>query len=379
MTIRERESKKHGKVYEVYFNYKEDGVTRRYSKSGFFTRKAAKEHGILKQAELKQNGKLKKEVNISLNEVFYDFLENDCKRYHYDTIYLFKQTHTYFKEELGNKDIKLINFRTLQKYFNSRSDKGLATNKNIGKTLKQVFNYAIKLEYIQNNPMTLVNIQGVTKETEKKNQILRFNELEYITSRLNESNKFEHKAFAIAMYIAYYTGSRLSETLSLNKNDFDFENDLIHFNKKLIYKGLKKQDYYTTDVMKSNKSKSIIPLADPLKEVLVKWFNINPYDKVICDELGLYINRRHMDIIIKQIAKEIDIDFNFHMLRHSFATNLYASNVDLKMAQELMRHENVNTTLSFYTHLENENKKEVLKGVFNKKSDENVSNLQYFN
>ena len=45
MTIRERESKKHGKVYEVYFNYKEDGVTRRYSKSGFFTKKEAKELG----------------------------------------------------------------------------------------------------------------------------------------------------------------------------------------------------------------------------------------------------------------------------------------------------------------------------------------------
>ena len=64
MSIRKRTSKKakNGYVYEVYFNYKENGITQRYSKSGFSTKKEAQEHEAIKKAELKETGKLQKEI-----------------------------------------------------------------------------------------------------------------------------------------------------------------------------------------------------------------------------------------------------------------------------------------------------------------------------
>lgn len=44
------------------------------------------------------------------------------------------------------------------------------------------------------------------------------------------------------------------------------------------------------------------------------------------------------------------------MLRHTLATNLLRNNIDLKTIQELMRHSNINTTISIYTHYHDEQK-----------------------
>ena len=57
-------------------------------------------------------------------------------------------------------------------------------------------------------------------------------------------------------------------------------------------------------------------------------------------------------------------DFHFHMLRHTFITNLHAKNVDVKTTQELARHSDINTTLNVYTHLKENDKKDTLNRVF---------------
>lgn len=47
------------------------------------------------------------------------------------------------------------------------------------------------------------------------------------------------------------------------------------------------------------------------------------------------------------------------MLRHTFATLLVTNKVGIKVTQELMRHSSFNTTMTLYTHI-NDEKKEPL-------------------
>jgi len=375
MSIRKRPSKKakNGYVYEVYFPYKQNGITERYSKSGFKTKKEAQEHEALTLASLKENGSIKKEINKTLNEVFSEFVEIGSTNYQINTITTMKKNYeAHIKNKLGQLPINKIDYALLQKYFNSRADSSIGVNKNVKKVINCAMNYAIKANYITINPISLVDISGIDK-TKDKEKILLNTEIDTIIEELNKTNDFTYQAYAIAIQIGRYTGLRISEVFALEKSDIDFENDTIDVNKKLIYQNLKKDQLYYTNQMKSKSSKAVIPLANILKNILVPWFNKNPYDKAVCDIEGNYIHPSCFNLQVKKICMRFNIYFHFHMLRHTFATTLATNNVDIKTTQELMRHSNFNTTMNIYTHINDTVKKKAINDVFNIKSVEKVS------
>lgn len=375
MSIRRRTSKKakNGYVYEVYFPYKQNGITMRYSKSGFKTKKEAQEHEALTLASLKENGSIKKVINKTLNEVFSEFVEIGSTNYQINTITtMTKNYEAHVKNKLGQLPINKIDYALLQKYFNSRADSSIGVNKNVKKVINCAMNYAIKANYITINPISLVDISGIDK-TKDKDKILLNTEIDTIIEELNKTNDFTYQAYAIAIQIGRYTGLRISEVFALEKSDIDFENDTIDVNKKLIYQNLKKDQLYYTNQMKSKSSKAVIPLANILKNILVPWFNKNPYDKAVCDIEGNYIHPSCFNLQVKKICMRFNIYFHFHMLRHTFATTLATNNVDIKTTQELMRHSNFNTTMNIYTHINDTVKKKAINDVFNIKSVEKVS------
>ena len=61
------------------------------------------------------------------------------------------------------------------------------------------------------------------------------------------------------------------------------------------------------------------------------------------------------------------------MLRNSYATLLVTSGVDIKTVQDLMRHSNIDTTLSVYTHIKDQHKLDAVNNVFEIKSGEFVA------
>nr|WP_295684699.1 Arm DNA-binding domain-containing protein [uncultured Lachnoclostridium sp.] len=159
MSIRKRASKKakNGYVYEVYFPYKQNGITYRYSKSGFKTKKEAQDHEALMLAEVKEKGKINKDSAKTLNQVYKEFLEIGANEYQANTILGTKlQYERNVKRELGNISIKNVDYALLQRYFNKRGSLGIETNKSTRKALNRLLNYAVKVGYIKNNPINLV-------------------------------------------------------------------------------------------------------------------------------------------------------------------------------------------------------------------------------
>ena len=120
--------------------------------------------------------------------------------------------------------------------------------------------------------------------------------------------------------------------------------------------------------MKSKASNGYIPMPLPLKESLLEWFTVNPYDYVVCKEDGSFFNSESINNNIKKVAKKRGIKFTLHALRHTYTTNLVKSGVDVKTAQELLRHSNFNTTMSIYAHVTDEQKKEAINSVFSNNS-----------
>ena len=60
---------------------------------------------------------------------------------------------------------------------------------------------------------------------------------------------------------------------------------------------------------------------------------------------------RNYQRVFKRCLKKCNIDdYNFHILRHTFATNCVRIGMDVKSLSELLGHSNVNITLNKYVH-----------------------------
>lgn len=378
MSIREREGKK-GITYQVYFPYKNElGISCIYRKGGFNTKKEAKAHETLLKAQIAKYGYLTQDCELTLNNVFNYYFETFKKRkvskatiQHYENIY-----KNHIKQALGHYKIIKLKYPTLQKYFNECSNLSKGLQENIKKVLNNVFKYACKCCYIENNPVPLVDLTGI-EPTEKK-KIITFQELEKIIETMENRNcndSFRNDSIVISLYIGYYSGLRLCETLALEKSDFDFINNEIHITKQLDCIGKQTKILKTTNKLKTNSSSAVIPLAEPLKEILIKWFNKNPYNHVICDIEGNYIHDSFIKTTLKQISKKTNIYFHFHMLRHTFISNLANNGVEPQIAKELARHSDITTTMNIYTHVNEVRQKQAINNVFGSKSVKKVSNI----
>ena len=61
--------------------------------------------------------------------------------------------------------------------------------------------------------------------------------------------------------------------------------------------------------------------------------------------------------MLKGLIDEIGFDFDWHSLRHTYASILYEAGVDTLTAKELLGHSDVKTTMGIYTHLFERGKK----------------------
>ena len=377
MPIRKRPSKKtkSGYTYQVYFPYVDSmGVNRRFTKSGFLTKKEAQDFEAMKRQEIKDYGDNFGNVQITFNEVFMEYMEVEGKKYAPSTIqYYLSSYELYIKKSIGQRKILSLRYRDIQRFFNEFKC-NYSTAKNVKKVFGVTYSYAQKNGYVKENPMKLVTLytQKNGKKT-AKDQIITRDQLNTIIDNILVMDKhcpdydysqFNSYSFAVALYIGWFTGLRISETLGLKKEDIDLENSCIHVRRRVEYHQVSKKSLYTTEKLKTNASKATIPLAKELKEILIKWFEKNPYDYVVCDIYGELIHPYTFQARIREVNLKTGFHFNYHMLRHSFTTALIKNGIKPSVTKELVRHSNISTTLDIYTHVLEDDKSDAVNKVF---------------
>lgn len=137
-----------------------------------------------------------------------------------------------------------------------------------------------------------------------------------------------HTKSKIMIQLLYSSGLRLSELLSLEANDFDFEN-LRGIVKN--GKGGKQRTFIYNEEVAKNLQRYIRK-----GNVKNKLFNITP---------------RNVEIIVKKTAQRAGIKKTItpHKLRHSFATQLLKDGVSIRVIQVLLGHSNLQTTQIYTT------------------------------
>lgn len=231
-----------------------------------------------------------------------------------------------------------------------------ATRQNVLAVMKQALRYAEK-QY--GYPMP--SLMGCTMQ-KRPHSIEVMDRMEQI--RLIQFLNSDMDISKAGIYLCLFTGIRLGEVCSLKWADIDQNRGLLHVNRTV--QRIESKEGPTKTVLlesppKSVFSKRVIPMTDSLLSLLIKF-------KREGQEYVLQKNRpmepRTYQNHFKKYLKQIDApNYNFHVLRHTFATNCVDSGMDIKSLSEILGHSNVQITLNRYVHPSMDTKRKYLNAL----------------
>lgn len=166
--------------------------------------------------------------------------------------------------------------------------------------------------------------------------------------------QFLHKDMDISkagIFLCLSTGLRLGEICSLKWGDIDPECKLLHVNRTV--QRIKSMEGPSKTVLLETPPKSVfsnreIPIPDTLLSLLMAFKN-NGQEYILCKDKPME-PRTYQNHFKRYLGQIMVPDYNFHALRHTFATNCIDSGMDIKSLSEILGHSNVQITLDCYVH-----------------------------
>ena len=175
---------------------------------------------------------------------------------------------------------------------------------------------------------------------------------------INEQKKYETvlnrstNLFNLGILIAFYSGLRLGELCALKWENVDMKEKIIHVRSTVSRVKSKESDetVLIIDSPKTQCSLRDIPMSKYLFSLFENALAISGKDYVLSKSTD-FLSPRTFEYNYKKTLKESNLpQYNFHSIRHTFATRCIENGVDAKTLSELLGHSNVSITLNTYVH-----------------------------
>lgn len=166
----------------------------------------------------------------------------------------------------------------------------------------------------------------------------------------------------IGILMSLYTGLRIGEICALEWSDIDFQNQIIHVRKtvsRVINSDIKESRHskLIIDRPKTQFSNRAIPLCSWLVPILAEYRQNSQSPYVVSDNSD-FLSPRTYDYRYHKVLATAGIrSFNYHTLRHTFATRCIEAGVDVKSLSEMLGHADASITLNTYVHSSMERKR----------------------
>jgi integrase len=328
--------RKRGKGYQIDYC---DPTGKRVRKS--FKKKKDAQAELGKRVSLIAEGRyldVKKEYSTTLGELLDKYVENFQHQASYKTgkKYHIEHIRNHFGEETLLSNIRYLNLET---YRNHLKD-SLTVNKTIRKDasinramscLRHIFAKAVEWEMIEQSPFDKGK-SLILKENNKRMRFLTEDEMKSLLDACNDS-------LIPIVECALNTGMRKGEILGLRWDQI--RNGFIYLDKT-----------------KTNEARQI-PVNDSL-EMLFK--RIRRKQHLTSRYVFTYRGKRVDSVktaFNAAVRRAGIVDFRFHDLRHTFASQLLMKGGTLKDVQELLGHKTMTMTLR-YAHLTQEHKRKAV-------------------
>lgn len=157
------------------------------------------------------------------------------------------------------------------------------------------------------------------------------------------------------MEVLFSTGLRVSELVSLNRDQINLERREFG----VVGKGRRVRVVFLSETAVEWLRRYLATRQDTLKPVFIRYSGKKP-DAADTTGESIRLTARSVQRSVEKYVKKarLPIKITPHGLRHSFATDLLHNGADLRAIQELLGHKNVSTT-QIYTHITNPQLKEI--------------------
>ena len=272
-------------------------------------------------------------------ESFLEHLKLDLN-YSEKTIKSYEQDIRSFKSFLNSMghDFQDANQPLIRNYLSEEFDEGKSKVTCCRRIagLRHFYNYLVKKNVVKENPFLFVNSP---KKEIRYPEVLYLEQIETLFNKNKERDddlKFRDQAI---IELLYATGVRVSELVNIKLSSINLKNRTI----RVFGKGRKER---------------IVMFTKSCQATLVEYldhFDHQGNDYLFLNAQGNQLTTRGVEYILKEIQNKCGLQLGLypHLLRHTFATHLLEGGADLRVIQELLGHESLNTT-QVYTHISEE-------------------------
>lgn len=280
---------------------------------------------------------------------FLEFIQNE-KKASENTLQSYKRDILQYKDYVEENKINFLRAKPEQiadyfEHMKSIGKKSSTISRGLA-SIRAFYQYLLRNDKIKKDPTEGIQSPKIDKRVPT---VLSAQEVELL---LEQPKNVDLKGIRdkAMLEFAYATGMKVTEIISLDVDDVDFEKGFVTCKTKLRQRDIP-LGHISKDALKEyvEKSRPLLIKDDKTQALFV---NTN----------GHRLTRQGFWKIIKYYKEQAHItkDITPHVLRHSFATHLLQNGADLKSIQLMLGHSDISST-QVYMQFQNENLQNIYK------------------
>lgn len=216
--------------------------------------------------------------------------------------------------------------------------------------LRSLLNYFSKRDI---NSLPTDKIELSRQKEEKPVRFLNLEQLKRLLDMPNIDNKQGLRDRAI-LETFFSTGMRISELVSLNREQIKLAQGKSDFELAIVGKGQKTRTVYFSTRALEWIRKYLQTRKDDYKPLFINYRTRQGAEK--------RLTPRYIEKVMKHYIIKAGLPLNTtpHVLRHTFATDLLSQGVDIRILQEFLGHKSITAT-QIYTHVTSKKLREIHK------------------
>lgn len=265
--------------------------------------------------------------------------------------------------KFGDMELDAITEDTVQTWIGEMAATGLAlrTYKEAVLTLINALRFAEKKGWRKSQGRLEVAYPRISEtEDERRELALRPETCAALIEAVDEEiDQHDYRANVrnyVGIIISLFTGLRIGEVCGLKWEDIDLGEGVIRVRRTVQRNYTYNQDNVLMSAKsigspKTRTSRREVPICAPLRERLERVERPEDGEAYFLSGVRTSSEPRTLRETMARLCARHGIGrFNFHRLRHTFATRCIEAGVDAKTTSELLGHANVNITLNLYVH-----------------------------